>query len=135
MVTLDGPSREICTIRRINTNTPLQALVTLNDLVYVEAAQALARRMKREGGDTLEQQLAFGLQIALIRPAKPRELELLSDLYARRLREFAKHPQSATSFATEPLGPLPEGWDAAELAALTAVGNVILNLDECLTRG
>jgi hypothetical protein len=91
--------------------------------------------MKREGGDTLDKQLAFGVQLALIRPATEREIELLSGLYARRLQEFAAHPESAVPFATEPLGALPEGWNVAELAALTAVGNVILNLDECLTRG
>ncbi len=135
MVTLDGPSREICTIRRINTNTPLQALVTLNDPVYIEAAQALARRMKREGGDTLDKQLIFGLRLALVRPPTPREIELLSGLYTRRLQEFTARPEAAVLLATDPLGPLPDGWNAAELAALTAVCNVILNLDESLTRG
>jgi mono/diheme cytochrome c family protein len=134
MVTFDAPSREICSIRRVATNTPLQALVTLNDPVYVEAAQSLARKMKTSGGATLHEQLAFGLQTALIRPARDEEVRLLAELYARRLAEFQANSAAAEQLATDPLGPLPDGMDAAELAALTAVANVILNLDEFLTR-
>ena len=64
MITMDAPSREICSIRRITTNTPLQALITLNDTVYIEAAQALARRMARdvEGAD-LNKRLEYGMQL------------------------------------------------------------------------
>jgi hypothetical protein len=133
MITFDAPSREICTIRRVSTNTPLQALVMLNDPVFVEAAQALARTMKTSGGG-LNEQLAFGLEAALIRPAREEEVKLLAELYTRRLAEFQSDSAAAEKFATDPLGPLPEGMDAAELAALTAVGNVILNLDEFVSR-
>lgn len=135
MTTFDAPSRELCTVRRINTNTPLQALVTLNDPAYLEAAQALARRMVKESTSTsLEDRLAYGLQLALIRPAQPIEITALTKLYENRLAYYAAHPDEATKFATDPLGPLSDGMKAAELAALTAVGNVILNLDEFLTR-
>lgn len=135
MTTLDAPSREFCVIRRISTNTPLQALVTLNDPVYVEAAQGLARRAVSEGGATIESRLAFAFQRATLRPATAEEVQALMGLYERRLTELRAVPESAMKLATDPLGPLPEGWSVSELAALTAVCNVILNLDEFLTRG
>ena len=69
MTTFDAPTRETCTSRRFRTNTPLQAFVTLNDPAYVEAAQALARRIVREGGETAEERARFGLELALVRPA------------------------------------------------------------------
>ena len=135
MITMDAPSREFCTIRRITTNTPLQALVTLNDTVYVEAAQALARRMIRET-DTSDSKarIARGLKLALVREPKPEEIEALAELYADRLAAYRSDTAAATAMATEPLGPVPAGMDTAELAALTNVANVILNLDEFLTK-
>jgi mono/diheme cytochrome c family protein len=135
MLVFDGPSREFCTIRRLNTNTPLQALVTLNDTVYVEAAQALARRAVREGGPGVPDRIGRAVRLALARPPRPREVESLAALYERRRAFYRDHPGEASTFAAEPLGPLPNGWDAADLAALTSVCNVILNLDEFLTRG
>ena len=135
MTTLDAPSRELCTIRRITTNTPLQALVTLNDPAYIEAAQALARRMVHQTSSRRrEDLLAKGIELALSRPAQPNEVAALMKLFESRRAYYAAHPDEALQFATDPLGPLPEGRDAADLAALTAVGNVILNLDEFVTR-
>jgi hypothetical protein len=134
MTTFDAPSRELCTVRRINTNTPLQALVALNDPAFVETAQALARRMVKEGGPKLEDRLAKGLELALIRPAQPDEVAVLAKLYETRRAHYAKYSEEATKLASDPIGPLPEGVAAADLAALTAVGNVILNLDEFVTR-
>ncbi len=135
MTTFDAPSRELCTVRRINTNTPLQALVTLNDPAYIEAAQALARRMVKEAVSAkLEDRLALGLQLALIRPARPNEIATLTKLFDSRRAHYETHPAEAVKFATDPLGPLPAGQTATDLAALTAVANVILNLDEFVTR-
>jgi hypothetical protein len=134
LMTFDAPSREVCTIRRITTNTPLQALVTLNDPAFVEAAQALARRMTREAGPSVSDRLRHGLKLALVREPESREVEALYELYQKRLAYYREHRAEAQAFATEPLGPLPPGWDDADLAALTAVGNVILNLDEFLSR-
>lgn len=136
MTTFDAPSREICTIRRSRTNTPLQSLVTLNDPAFVECAQALARRAWKESSvATTEGRIARALELALIRTPRAVEVATLADLYERRRAEFRADAVAAKRFATEPLGPAPEGVDAAELAALTAVCNVILNLDEFLTRG
>ena len=134
MTTFDAPSRELCTVRRINTNTPLQALVTLNDSAFVETAQALARRMVKEAGNKLADRLAKGLELALVRPARPNEIAVLAKLYESRRVYYASHAEEATKLATDPIGPVPTGLDAVELAALTAVGNVILNLDEFITR-
>lgn len=134
MATFDAPSREICTLRRISTNTPLQALVTLNDPVYVECAQALGRRMVKEGGTTSAERAAFGLRICLSRPATADQIAQVVALYDSELAHFQQDAASAASLATDPLGPLEAGQDAAEMAAWTVVGNVLLNLDGVLTK-
>src|SRR5262245_34011546 len=133
MTTFDAPSREICTVRRVTTNTPLQALVTLNDTAFVEMAQELARRMFA-AGKTPDERIAHGLERALVRPARAEELTVLRELYEARRKYFTANPEDATAFATNPLGPPQEAMPVAELAALTAVANVILNLDEFLTK-
>jgi hypothetical protein len=133
MITFDGTSRETCTIRRARTNTPLQALVLLNDPVFVECAQALARKMNACGAAALDEQIAFGLRAALLREPRPAEIAALVSLYRERLEVYRPDAAAAEKFASDPLGPLPSGTDVAHLAALTAVANVILNLDEFLT--
>lgn len=134
LITFDAPSGEFCTLRRIRTNTPLQALVTLNDPVYVEAAQALARRLVREGGATVRERTAYGVRLCLGRMPDEREWQRLLALYEQALTKFQQSPQDAVPMATIPLGPVPDGMDAAELAAWTVVGNVLLNLDEFLAK-
>lgn len=135
MAAFDAPSREICSIRRIRTNTPLQAFVTLNDPVYIEASQALARRIVAEGGSATEDRLRFALELCLCRPADEAQLAVLAQLYDDSLQHFRQHPDEARALATEPLGPLANGQDAAEMAAWTTVANILLNLDGVLTRG
>jgi len=135
MATFDAPSRELCTVRRIRTNTPLQAFVTLNDPVYVEAAQALARRIVREGGTTTAERAQFALKLCLVRPPEAAQVEELTRLYDDELAHFQKELKSAEELATDPLGPLPKDMDPADLAAWTVIGNVLLNLDGVLTKG
>jgi hypothetical protein len=135
MATFDAPSREICTIRRIQTNTPLQALVTLNDPVYLELAQALGRRIVREGGATTSDRISYALRLATSHPPAQPQVNALQDLYARELARYKADPESAKKLATEPLGALPPGMDASEQAAWTVVANVLLNLDSVLTNG
>jgi mono/diheme cytochrome c family protein len=136
MITFDAPSREYCTIRRIPSNTPLQAFVTLNDPVYVEAAEALARRIQREGGEGAENRLRWAYKLATSRPVDGRQLEALMQLYRESLERFRADPTGARQMA---FGQLPgddrEGADAAESAAWTVVANVLLNLDVVLTKG
>ncbi|KAA5546886.1 DUF1553 domain-containing protein [Roseiconus nitratireducens] len=129
MAQFDAPNREVCTVRRIRTNTPLQALVTLNDPVYVEAAQALARKIIR-GEDSPQQRITAAFRACLLRDPEPREIERLSQLAQQARVAFDQATDEAVKMATDPLGPLPENSDPAEFAAWTVVANVILNLDE-----
>jgi hypothetical protein len=130
MTTFDAPNRYVCTVNRPRTNTPLQALVTLNDPAFVEAAQALARRAVKEGGKTIEDKVAYAFRLCLARPPRDIEVKRLVELYQQARAGFAADPKEALVMATQPLGPLPPGMDAADLAAWTVVGNVLLNLDE-----
>ena len=108
--------------------------MTLNDPVYVEAAQALARRMVKEGGATLEAKLQYGFRLCLTRPPRDNEMKRLVELYTRAQAEYAKNPKLAMQMATEPIGPLPAGSQSPEMAAWTVVGNVLLNLDEVFAK-
>ncbi|MDB5384782.1 MAG: type protein, partial [Planctomycetaceae bacterium] len=134
MAAFDAPNREVCTVRRIRTNTPLQALVTLNDPVYIEAAQALARRMVSQGGSTTAERAAYGFRLCLTRPPHPEELQRVVSLYEKSLVRFQKNIEESKRMATEPLGAVPEGMNVSELAAWTVVGNVLFNLDETLMK-
>ncbi len=135
MATFDAPSREICAIKRPRTNTPLQSFVTLTDPVYVEAAQSLARRIVREGGEGAVARARYGLELCLCRPARPEQIEPLVSLYTSELKRYRTDQAGALALATKPLGPLPPGMEPAELAAWTTVANVLLNLDGVLTKG
>jgi hypothetical protein len=133
MAAFDAPSREVCTLRRVRSNTPLQALVTLNDPVYVEAAQGLARKMAQRSGSVAEK-ARFGFRLCVAREPKDSELRPLVSLYEEARKDFAKEPAKAKKLATEPIGATPAGADVVDLAAWTAVGNVLLNLDEMVMR-
>ena len=139
MATFDAPSRENTTLRRVPTNTPLQAFVTLNDPAYVEMAQALGARLLREGGSTLESRIRFGLELCLARPAEKEQVEALMQLFQEERGNYELHPEDATKLSTSSTLPLerayPKGLPPAEAAAWTSVGNVLLNLDGVLTRG
>ena len=129
MMAFDAVNREVCTVRRDRTNTPLQALVTLNDPVYVEAAQALARRIAAHEG-SVEDRVAHGFQVATARIPEPFEQSRLVKLFEVVRTKYAENSEAATAIATMPLGPVPEGMDVVDLAAWTVVSNVLLNLDE-----
>jgi hypothetical protein len=134
LTTFDAGSGEFCVVRRIRTNTPLQALVTLNDPAFVEAAGALGQVMLAAPASTPRERLALGLRRVLTRePAGP-ELDRLSRLYDTLLAEYRGKPDAATALLKAAnVKPLPDR-DTAEQAAYTAVANVLLNLDEALTK-
>ncbi len=134
MATFDAPSRELCTLRRVRTNTPLQAFVCLNDPVYVEAAQALARRIVNEGGSEVAQRASYGLRLCLCRPPTSQQLAVLVQLHDSQRAHYQERLPEAQQLATDPLGPLPEGSDVADLAAWTVVANVLLNMDSLLNK-
>jgi hypothetical protein len=134
MATFDAPSRELCTVRRLRTNTPLQAFVCLNDPVYVEAAQGLARRLMREGGDSSTERAAYGLRLCLGRAPTAAQLQPLERLFAAELRHYRQDVAAARQMATEPRGAVEAESDLPELAAWTVVANVLLNMDGVLNK-
>ncbi len=133
MTTFDAPNREVCTVRRNRSNTPLQALVTMNDPVYIETAQALARRMAKSGA-TPADHAKHGFRLCLARPPGDGELQRLTALFEEAHTFYKQDSVKAAEMATTPIGPAPAGMDVAELAAWTTVANVLLNLDETLMK-
>jgi hypothetical protein len=131
MATFDAPNREVCTLRRPRSNTPLQALVTLNDPVYVEAAQALALRMAQSPGSVTDK-AKFGFRLCLTRLPRSAELQQLVKFHDEERESFAKEPAKAQQMAGIKSGT--KSQDAADLAAWTVIGNVLLNLDETFMR-
>lgn len=133
MTTFDAPNREVCIVRRDRTNTPLQALVTLNDPVFVEAAQSLARKMITSA-DSLEKQISMGFKTCLSREPQKFELDRLIDLFQQVKKRYQNDIALARKMATDPIGPAPEDLNIVNLAALTVTGNVLLNLDEMMMK-
>ncbi|HZY87744.1 MAG TPA: DUF1553 domain-containing protein, partial [Gemmataceae bacterium] len=121
LLAFDAPSREECTVERPRSNTPLQALVLLNDPTYVEAARALAERVLREGGSNAVDRLHFAYRQVLSRKARPEEVKLLSALHERHLMQYKADPKAAAELLRVGQHPLPANADAAELAAWTSV--------------
>ena len=132
--TFDAPNREVCTVRRGRTNTPLQAFVTLNDPVFVEAAQALARKIVSEGGKSDASRFEFAYRTLLSRSPTATESLRLIQLLADSRTGFSQDRERALKMATDPVGPLPKDADPIELASWASVSNVLLNLDEVLMR-
>ena len=132
MTTFDTPSREVCVPRRIQTNTPLQALVTLNDPVFVEAAKALARRMQEKGGSTVEAQISWGYTQALLRAPSEKGLAVLHDLYQTAVAE--QEPSSEDQLIHKVSDTPTDGSEQMKLDALVVVANAILNLDGCIMK-
>jgi hypothetical protein len=130
----DAPTREFCTVDRPRTNTPLQALVTLNDPVFVEAARVFGQRIMQEGGESVAQKLTFAFRTCVARPPRDRELDVLQRLYAEHLAKFQADGASAKALVGNGSAPRPDNLPVPQLAAWTALGNVLLNLDETITR-
>lgn len=133
MTTFDGGSGEVCQIRRIRTNTPLQALVTLNDPVYLEAAGALAKRMAEFNGSAAER-AAHGLRLALIRPLREGETRPLERLQQDVRQGLESTPEKAAALIRSTRTATLAGMSDADFAGWIVVANTILNLDELLTK-
>jgi hypothetical protein len=132
--TFDAPDREFCTIRRPQTNTPLQALVLLNDPTYTEAARKVAERMMLEGGSSPAERIAFAFKLATARMPDKGELTVLRETYDRRLAHYKTNSEATTKLLANGESPRDAKLDAAELAAYTTVASMVLNLDETITK-
>jgi hypothetical protein len=135
LATFDAPDRETCTVRRARTNTPLQALVLMNDPTYVEASRQFAERILREGGPSLDARLTFAFRTVLVRSPNQQELAILRQIYEKQKARFAALPESAAKLLSVGESPRDESLEAAELAAWTMVASTLLNLDEAVTKG
>jgi hypothetical protein len=133
MLIFDSAAREICTVKRSSTNTPLQALALLNEVTFVEAARVLAQRMMLEGGSDPAQRIAWALRQATQREATNEERSLLQKSFEKSLTTYRAAPAEATKLVAAGNSPIAK-VDPIELAAYTVTANVILNLDEVITR-
>ncbi len=131
LTTFDCPDSNTTCLERQTSNTPLQALTTLNNEVYNEAARSFARRLLDEGGATDNDRLTSGLRWCIARPPTSEELAPFADLLASSRQWYAEHADEAQAAAGD---KLPEGVAPAELAAWVATARILLNLDEFLTR-
>ena len=134
MEIFNAPSRELCTVRRERTNTPLQALVTLNDPQFVEAARVLAARTLKEGGETVESRIQFLAGRIVARPFSPAELEIARESLAGLLEYYQQHPEDAAKVLKTGAAATDPALPAAELAGWTLLANELFNLDEVLTK-
>jgi cytochrome c553 len=128
LVTYDAPSREFCTIRRVRTNTPLQALTSLNDPYFFDAARAMAQRMMKEGGSTIAERVEYGFRLTTGRPPSQSESERVTAFYQQQKDEFSKSPESAYKVIGN------QAANAPDIAAWTMVANVLMNSDEAITK-
>jgi mono/diheme cytochrome c family protein len=129
LMTFDAPDSNVCCVRRDRSNTPLQALTLLNDTVFVECAQALARRVLKESSDGSER-LRHAFRLCLAREPTAAELTVLSRLHGELLQASKAKPAESAKL----VGSLPSKTDPAEAAAWVALARAMLNLDEFVTR-
>ena len=133
MTTLDATSRETCTVKRSRTNTPLQALALMNEVSFVEAARGLAQRTVRQAGAKPKARIEFLFRTSLARRPRAEEARVLLAAYQHHLKTYRNSPADAASLLAQGELPLPKELDTAELAALTMVCSLVLNLDEMIT--
>jgi hypothetical protein len=134
MSVFDAPTREVCTVRRSRTNTPLQALALLNDTVFVESARKLAERAINEGGIKPLDRLAYAFRLAVARKPTEAESKILVEGFNFHLATFFNDPEAAAKLLAVGESPRNPNLDPRELAAYTAEANVILNMDQTITR-
>ncbi len=132
--TFDAPSWEICQIKRGRTNTPLQSLALLNDVTYVEAARRLAERMITTGGETPESRIRFGFLLATLREPNEFELTTLREGYREYRSFYSENEEAAKGLLATGESAVDDSLPADELAAMTSVASVLLNLDEVVTK-
>ncbi|MFK7776825.1 MAG: PSD1 and planctomycete cytochrome C domain-containing protein [Gimesia sp.] len=135
MQTFDAPNREICLVSRARTNTPLQSLVLLNDVQFVEASRKYAERIMNEGGQDIETRIRFAFQEALGRLPESWELETAKGTYSREFKNYQQNPKAAQALLSQGESDRDESLAPAEVAAWTTVASMIFNTYEFMTRG
>ncbi len=130
----DAPNRELCCDRRPVTNTPLQALTLLNDPIFVEAARVFAARIINEGGQSVTERVQYAFEWCTSRPPNPEELKWLVAFYHRQYEKWTAEPEAAKKLIQVGEAPLPKDIAATDLAAWTAMANLLFNLDETITK-
>jgi hypothetical protein len=131
---LNAPSRETCTVRRERTDTPLQALVTLNDPQFVEAARHLAAAALKDGGATPEARIDFMARQLLARPFRPEEAKVVRASFDELVDFYKGHAEEAKKLLAVGESKADPALDATTLAAWTMLANELLNLDEVLNK-
>lgn len=134
MLLFDVPSRETCRVRRTRTDTPLQALALLNETTFVEASRVLAQHTLSEGGPTPESRIVYAYRQVLCRKPTPDEIRILSSGLQSRLTYYRAHLDEAQKLIAVGDTPSGPGYAPPELAAYTMMANVLLNLDETITK-
>ncbi|MCA9036759.1 MAG: PSD1 domain-containing protein [Planctomycetaceae bacterium] len=134
MLLFDAPNREVCTIKRSRTNTPLQALALLNEVTFVEAARALATRIITEGGDSASDRMTYGFRIITGRAPTSHESSVLLQGLNEDLTRFSNEPNAAREVIQQGESPVPANIPPEQLAAWTLTCNILMNLDEFVTR-
>ena len=130
MSTFDAPTREVCTVKREITNTPLQALVLLNDPQFVEASRILAERIQKEKPSSIDESIKHGFRLCTSRKPRDKEIELLRKLYDEQLKKFKQNPKLAYNIFKNGKKPRDKTLNLYKTAALSMVANVMLNHDE-----
>ena len=134
MTLFDVPGRETCRVRRTRTDTPLQALVLLNETTFVEAARVLAQRTLTQGGTTPEARVTFAFRSVLARKPSPEETRILVTGLNRRLAMYKSDPASAEKLVSIGDYPREPGVAVPDLAAYTMTASVLLNMDETINK-
>ncbi len=135
MSIFDAPSRESCVVRRERTDTPLQALMLLNDPQYFECARALAERAMREGGAAPEERIAYLFRLATARKPDAKETAELLANFKEQLAEYTRDAEAAKKLIAVGESKPDASLNPSELAAWTMIANLVLNLDEVITKG
>ena len=134
MTIFDAPTREKCLVERPRTNTPLQALATLNDTQFIEASRHLGERMMKEGGKSPAERVAFGYRVVAARAPKAIVSQILSSAFNEEFEHYKKNPEAAAKLLAAGESKRDESLNAAEHAAWTIVASMLLNLDEVISR-
>jgi hypothetical protein len=130
MVAFDAPNREVCTIARGNTTTPLQALVTLNDVQFVEASRAFAARIMNSSATSDSAKIEWAFLEATSRPCTAAEQSIVARALARERKRYQGNLELAKTAVSVGEAPLPEDMPLDELAAWSQVASILLNLSE-----